>query len=479
MTTRPRDAAGPTSASFVYDPDGTALSDRSGVADLLGFAADLDPVTTLAAWTAHLIPTERVLWADRARRCLAAGTPGVLRHRLRAADGRELSVTSTFVPAGSGRLSVVVTDLTEEVDRIARAQTREAVQRATQTREVIDQAKGVIMAVLDVDAEQAFDLLRWHSSRANVKLRDICGAVVDAMSGTAPATAPRQRLAGVFSSLGSASTSRAGWTRTSDGSATEAVIDSADRIPAALLPGILTRAVADMTAPDRPLVYVNPAFERLTGYRAADVLGRNCRFLQGDHDNAVQNQAIREAIAQGRSTDTLIRNFTADGRPFWNEFHLSPVRNVHGRLTHYIGYQLDVTERVEREEQLHRLAYEDAATGLPNRAAARRHTDELTRAAVAFRTATITSDLFGDGDALDDSDDRLLTMLAAQRLRDLAPGAFLARTGPHTLQLIGDVPDPVDLRRALQAPAGTVDHAVAMDVTVDVRTTASVDPVQG
>ena len=76
---------------------------------------------------------------------------------------------------------------------------------------------------------------------------------------------------------------------------------------------------------------------------------------------------VEEALedrAEGRAVDTLIRNFRRDGQPFWNEFHqpfwnefhLAPVRNPAGRLTHYIGYQLDVTDRIERDHQLERLA---------------------------------------------------------------------------------------------------------------------------
>ncbi|WP_170315486.1 ANTAR domain-containing protein [Nakamurella deserti] len=476
----------PSSASFVVTGDRPGLSAATGLARLLGFGDGHDPVTTTAAWSAHLPPLDRDLWSARAEECRSSGTPAVLRHRLRTADGGERVVCSTFVPAAGvpGGVHVVVADLTDEVREAARAQTREAVSRATQTREVIDQAKGIMMVVLDLDAEQAFDLLRWHSSRANVKLRDICAAVIDAMAAGATATAPRQRLAGVFAALGSTSTPRPGWTRSAGQSRSAAAeaAESASHIPAALLPGILTRAVADaavsitvadMTVPHRPLVYVNPAFERLTGYAAADVLGRNCRFLQGDHTNDEQNQAIREAMRDGRSTDTLIRNFTADGTPFWNEFHLSPVRNVHGRLTHYIGYQLDVTERVEREEQLRRLAFEDAATGLPNRAAALRHVEDLRSAATPFTVATVSSDRFGDGDALDHSDGRVVTMLAAQRLRAAAPDAYLARTGAHSLQLIGSLPAQAALEQALHAPAGTVDDDVRLDATVTMSTSAA------
>jgi PAS domain S-box-containing protein len=126
--------------------------------------------------------------------------------------------------------------------------------------------------------------------------------------------------------------------------------------------------IADFLAPDHPLVYVNPAFEQLTGYAADDILGRNCRFLQGADTEPAQVAAISKALTRGQEVRTVLRNYRRDGTPFWNELNLSGVRDETGRLTHYIGYQLDVSERVEREQQLFQLAYFDSLTGLPNRA---------------------------------------------------------------------------------------------------------------
>lgn len=90
--------------------------------------------------------------------------------------------------------------------------------------------------------------------------------------------------------------------------------------------------VADVTATDQPLVYANHAFERLTRYPAADILGRNGRFLQAGQHDPQERAAIRAAIADGRAVDMLILNFRGDRRAFWNEFHLSPGRNAAGRV---------------------------------------------------------------------------------------------------------------------------------------------------
>ena len=104
--------------------------------------------------------------------------------------------------------------------------------------------------------------------------------------------------------------------------------------------------------PDLPLVYVNPAFEVITGFSIEESLGRNCRFLQrGDHDQPGLT-LVREAVHAGREVKTVLRNYRKDGTPFWNELSISAIRNGEGKLTHFVGIQQDVTARVEFEEAL-------------------------------------------------------------------------------------------------------------------------------
>ena len=104
--------------------------------------------------------------------------------------------------------------------------------------------------------------------------------------------------------------------------------------------------------PDCPLVYVNPAFEIITGFTIEESLGKNCRFLQGEFHDQPGLTLIREAVRQGREVKAIIRNFRKDGSPFWNELSISPIRNHEGKLTHFVGIQQDVTSRVEFEEAL-------------------------------------------------------------------------------------------------------------------------------
>ncbi len=110
--------------------------------------------------------------------------------------------------------------------------------------------------------------------------------------------------------------------------------------------------IADARRPDMPTVYCNAAFEKITGYATEEVLGRNCRFLQGrDHDQPGLD-AIRQAIRDGTEGKAELRNYRKDGRLFWNEFYIAPVRDPQGTLTHFIGVQTDVTQRKQQEAEL-------------------------------------------------------------------------------------------------------------------------------
>ncbi len=107
--------------------------------------------------------------------------------------------------------------------------------------------------------------------------------------------------------------------------------------------------ISDARKPDYPLVYVNPGFERMTGYRAEEILGHNCRFLQGDdRDEAVLDE-IREALQNEQPCRVTLRNYRKDGTLFWNELTIYPLRDEAGLLTHYVGIQRDVTERKKLE----------------------------------------------------------------------------------------------------------------------------------
>ncbi len=112
--------------------------------------------------------------------------------------------------------------------------------------------------------------------------------------------------------------------------------------------------LADPNQPDMPLVFVNEAFQRMTGYEAAELLGRNCRFLQGPQTDPAAMQRLREAIAAREDAAVEMINYKRDGSPFWNALYISPVFDAEGRLIYFFGSQLDVTRRKAAEELMQR-----------------------------------------------------------------------------------------------------------------------------
>ena len=109
--------------------------------------------------------------------------------------------------------------------------------------------------------------------------------------------------------------------------------------------------IADPNQPDCPLIYASPACEKITGYHYTEVLGRNCRFLQGKETDPAAVAQLRAAIREGKSCTVELLNYRKDGAPFWNELSISPVRDEAGRLINFIGVQADVTARRSLQKQ--------------------------------------------------------------------------------------------------------------------------------
>ena len=139
-----------------------------------------------------------------------------------------------------------------------------------------------------------------------------------------------------------------------------------DRAVAASSNGIV---ITDPKMPDNPIIYVNPAFEEISGYTAEEVRGRNCRFLQGGYHEQPALDELREALTEERECRVVLRNYRKDGTPFWNELYVSPVHDEDGLLTNFVGVQNDITERRRIEEVLReseerfRATFEHAAVG--------------------------------------------------------------------------------------------------------------------
>ena len=130
--------------------------------------------------------------------------------------------------------------------------------------------------------------------------------------------------------------------------------------------------ITDALRPDNPIVYANPAFLELTGYTEAEVMGRNCRFLQGNDTDQEEISLIREGVRRQLPVRVTLRNYRRDGSTFLNDLTVSPVHDANGSVTHFIGVQNDITAKVESEEKL-RQSQEQLEKRV------RERTEELTR----------------------------------------------------------------------------------------------------
>ncbi len=136
-----------------------------------------------------------------------------------------------------------------------------------------------------------------------------------------------------------------------------ALVTSSDRLE--LLGAILdafdnTIVITDPNQPDNPIIYVNGGFEKLTGYGPDEVIGQNCRFLQGEDRDQEGVTRLREAVRAGESVDVELRNYRKGGAMFWNHLYLSPVYDDEGKLVLFLGVQNDVTARKEATEEVKR-----------------------------------------------------------------------------------------------------------------------------
>lgn len=127
--------------------------------------------------------------------------------------------------------------------------------------------------------------------------------------------------------------------------------------------------ITNPTLPDNPIIYANKTFERLTGYDAAEILGKNCRFLQGPETDPNSVKRIREAVNDGEPIQVELRNYRRNGSLFWNEVTIAPIRTENGAISHFVGFQQDVSDRKaaqeaasQRAEELERLL--DRISGL-------------------------------------------------------------------------------------------------------------------
>ncbi|MBX3616481.1 PAS domain-containing protein [Nitrosomonas sp.] len=119
--------------------------------------------------------------------------------------------------------------------------------------------------------------------------------------------------------------------------------------------------LADPDQDDMPLVYVNKAFEQITGYTLEETVGKNCRFLQGNEHDQAGVQQLRDAIKNRKPVEVVLRNYRKNGELFYNHLLISPLFDSHGNLLYFLGVQFDITPRIHAEEEIRSLKEQLAA----------------------------------------------------------------------------------------------------------------------
>jgi len=113
--------------------------------------------------------------------------------------------------------------------------------------------------------------------------------------------------------------------------------------------------LADPDLEDAPIVYANKAFERLTGYSQAEIVGKNCRFLQGDDRDQPARYQIAEAMKNHDSVEVTLRNYKKDGTLFHNRLKIIPLFDNKKRVIYYLGVQYDITKQVDSANEIQEL----------------------------------------------------------------------------------------------------------------------------
>jgi diguanylate cyclase (GGDEF)-like protein/PAS domain S-box-containing protein len=200
--------------------------------------------------------------------------------------------------------------------------------------------------------------------------------------------------------------------------------------------------IIDVSRPGNPIEYVNPAFESITGYASAEALGRDGYFLLGGDLEQQGLAEIERGLRERRDSHAVLRNYRKDGSVFWNDFHMAPVRNESGGVTHFVGVMNDVTEAKQYEAQLALQANFDSLTGLANRnllhdrlqqsiVAARREGRKVATVFLDIDHFKLVNDTLGHGKG-----DELLREMAARLKASVRESDTVARLGGDEFVLV-------------------------------------------
>jgi PAS domain S-box-containing protein len=121
--------------------------------------------------------------------------------------------------------------------------------------------------------------------------------------------------------------------------------------------------LSDPDLPDSPIVYANKAFEDICGHTQEEIIGRNCRFLQGTDRDQPELDRLRAAIKKGEPIEVTLRNYRKNGELFYNRLVVKPLFDERGNVVYFLGVQYDITEQVRAQEEIKNLTEQLTISG--------------------------------------------------------------------------------------------------------------------
>ena len=228
--------------------------------------------------------------------------------------------------------------------------------------------------------------------------------------------------------------------------------------------------------------YVNPAFTKVTGYAADQIIGQDCRLLQRSDTLQPALDELRAAMRQGQPATVMLRNYRQDGSLFWNELRVAPVREDSGTVTHWVGVINDITATLNYQAELEHQANHDALTRLPNRTLFNDRLDQALAFASRYKHSVwvvfidldnfkLVNDTLGHA-----MGDRLLQTVAARLTRRLRNSDTVARLGgDEFMLLLMDHQEPrltdeviAELLQSISSPVQLDDHELTMTCSIGV-----------
>jgi len=186
-------------------------------------------------------------------------------------------------------------------------------------------------------------------------------------------------------------------------------------------------ALCDATTPEAAILYVNPAFGRITGYETQEVIGQPLRFLQARGTPPDQVERLERALIQRRAANLLLRSQRKDGKPFWNDMHVNPILEDGGHVAHFVAFITDASPRIRAEENLREAKHQ---AEIANRA----KSDFL--ANVSHELRTPLNAIIGFSEIM------LMQMFGAMGHKQYAAYADdIHKSGQHLLSIINDILD--------------------------------------